>query len=133
VPKHRQAVPDLVTGRWFLFEWPPTTGTMRSGVKPVASAAKADSRTTSRVVTPNSRMGLKFPADLSTSVTSGTREFTGFEIIRINASGPLRGISFATSRTMTALSSNKSTVRILCPGTADGHGSFRAAKEKYLQ
>lgn len=47
--------------------WPPMTGTLTvSGSRPSTSAANVLARSTSRVVTPNRRPGLKAPARLST-------------------------------------------------------------------
>ncbi len=71
-------------------EWPPTTVTLEvSGLVPLTCETKVAARTTSRVVTPNSRLGSKTPAFLKTSATMGTVEFTGFEMISMWALGAL--------------------------------------------
>jgi len=77
-----------------LLEWPPTTGTTTSvGRRPVASATNSEALTTSSVVIPNNRFGLKTLADFIVSATIGTSELTGFEMTRRNASGQVTAIS----------------------------------------
>src|SRR5579859_3154667 len=76
---------------------------------PVISEVNVDARTTSRVVTPKSFLGLKTFWDLRTSATMGTVEFTGLEMTRIKASGQLVAIPLARSLTMPALILNKSS------------------------
>lgn len=59
--------------------WPPMTGTATwLGSARMASAKKVLARTTSRVVTPNTRAALSTPRDRKTSWAMGTVELTGF-------------------------------------------------------
>jgi hypothetical protein len=90
------------------------TGMTRSEgdtLPPVTSEVNVDARTTSRVVTPKSFLGLNTFLDLSTSATMGTVELTGLEMTRMNASGQEEAIPLARSLTIPALILNKS-VRI---------------------
>ena len=64
-------------------ECPPTTVTLVStGEVPLISETKVDARTTSKVVTPKTRLGSKTPAFFKDSATIGTVELTGFEMMR---------------------------------------------------
>ena len=74
----------------------------------VTSAVNVDARTTSRVVTPKSFLGLNTLCAFRTSATIGTVELTGLEMTRINALGQYVAIPFARSRTIPALILNKS-------------------------
>lgn len=84
--------------------WPPTTVTGVSlGEALTMPAKKREALTTSRVVMPNTRFGLKTPAFSRVAATMGTVELTGFEITRMWASGATRPTAEARSRTMEAL------------------------------
>lgn len=77
---------------------------------PVTSEVNVDARTTSRVVTPKSFLGLNTFLALRTSATMGTVELTGLEMTRMKASGQEVAIPLARSLTMPALILNKSVV-----------------------
>ncbi len=63
---------------------PPITVTGVSlGEAPTTPARKRAARTTSRVVTPKTRLGSKTPAFSSVAATIGTVELTGLEITRM--------------------------------------------------
>lgn len=86
--------------------WPPITGTLKSlGLEPLpmACAAKVEARTTSRVVTPNRRVGSKTPACFKASAAMGSVEFTGLVTTQHVAEGHVAAISVKMSRIMLAL------------------------------
>lgn len=93
----------------------------------VISAVKVEARTTSRVVTPKSFLGLNTLWHFRTSATIGTVELTGLEMTRIKALGQNVAIPFARSRTIPALILNKSkSQQTVSPG--DDHlESFQAS------
>lgn len=90
-------------------ECPPITVMFSSaGSVPLCWEMKRLARTTSRVVTPKSRLGLKTPFDLKISAQIGTVELTGLEMTRMLASGAASAQAFARSRTIEALVLNRS-------------------------
>lgn len=81
-----------------------TTVTLVSlGSVPWTPLKKVLARTTSKVVTPNNRLGSKTPAFLKTSAKMGTVELTGLEMMQIMALGQCSAHALARSRTMEAL------------------------------
>mmetsp|Transcript_36749 Transcript_36749/g.55476 ORF Transcript_36749/g.55476 Transcript_36749/m.55476 type:complete len:222 (+) Transcript_36749:579-1244(+) len=90
--------------------WPPTTGTLvERGSRPLASATKVRARQTSRVVTPNNLLGSKTPAAFKTSAAMGTVEFTGLEMMRMQALGQALAQPATKFFTILALMLNKSS------------------------
>lgn len=69
----------------------------------MACAAKVEARTTSRVVTPNRRVGSKTPAFFKASAAMGSVEFTGLVTTQHVAEGHVAAISVKISRIMLAL------------------------------
>jgi len=66
-------------------------------------------RTTSRVVTPKSFLGLYTPCFLRTSAAMGTVEFTGLEIMVMRASGQFLATPSTRPATMPALIAKRSS------------------------
>lgn len=84
--------------------WPPMTVTgVSEGLASATPARKRAARTTSRVVTPKTRLGSNTPAFSRVAATMGTVELTGLEMIRTAAVGATRATAAARSRTMEAL------------------------------
>lgn len=88
---------------------------------PETEARKRDARTTSRVVTPNTRLGSKTPAFSSVAATIGTVELTGLEMTRMCAVGATRATAAARSRTMDALVYGRSWVLTSYATMYDSH------------
>lgn len=85
--------------------WPPITGTARvlgSAFPPKACAANVEARTTSRVVTPKSRVGSNTPARVKVSAATGTVAFTGLVTTQQTAVGHVTAISSKISRMIEA-------------------------------
>ena len=86
-----------------------------------------EARTTSRVVTPKSFLGLNTFCDLSTSATIGTVELTGLEMTRTKALGEYVATPFARSLTIPALILKRSIMLVLLSaGEKNRLESFRA-------
>lgn len=72
-------------------------------MSPKAWAAKVEARTTSKVVTPKTRVGSKAPPFFRPSVATGRVELTGFVTTQHIACGHVAAISVKISRIIPAL------------------------------
>src|SRR6185369_16633184 len=91
------------------------------------SDTKREARTTSRVVTPKSFLGLYTPARRKTSAQMGTVELTGLLMTRMLASGHDSAQALARSRTMEALVLKRSS-RVM-PGLRGTPAGMRTTSE----
>lgn len=80
-----------------------TTKSLGSALPPNLWAANVEARTTSRVVTPKRRVGLKAPAFFKVSAATGTVEFTGLVTMQEIAFGHVAATSVKMSRMILAL------------------------------
>mmetsp|Transcript_37465 Transcript_37465/g.106280 ORF Transcript_37465/g.106280 Transcript_37465/m.106280 type:complete len:241 (-) Transcript_37465:14-736(-) len=98
------------SGTIVLPAWPPTTGTLVfRGSKPLASDTKVRARHASSEVTPKSLRGSKTPFCFNVSAATGTVEFTGLEITKMQALGHASAQPVIKVLTMLALMAKRSS------------------------